>query len=181
MTCIVGLIENESVYIGGDSAGVDGLDIIIRKDPKVFKVGEFVFGCTSSFRMMQLVRFSFFPPTRPPEMDVYEYMCTSFVNALRTTLRNGGHARIKEGEEEGGCFLVGYVGRLFIIEEDYDVGESIDRFASVGCGSPYALGAMTAMERLKVDLSAREKVTTAISIACNRSGGVRPPFVIEHT
>ena len=55
MTCIVGLInkENKSVTIGGDSSGLAGSDLTIRKDPKVFKNGDFIFGCTSSsFRMI---------------------------------------------------------------------------------------------------------------------------------
>lgn len=36
MTCIVGLKHENSVWIGGDSAGVAGLSVTIRKDPKVF-------------------------------------------------------------------------------------------------------------------------------------------------
>lgn len=61
MTCIVEIVEKDRVYIGGDSAGVSDLDITMRKDVKVFRVGDFVFGCTSSFRMMQIIRFSFKP------------------------------------------------------------------------------------------------------------------------
>lgn len=57
MTCIIGLIKNKKVYIGGDSAGVDGLNITIRKDSKVFKINKFIIGYTSSFRMGQLLRF----------------------------------------------------------------------------------------------------------------------------
>ena len=55
MTCIVGLIHEDKVYIGADSAGAANGNITIRKDKKVFKVGEFIFGCTSSFRMIQLI------------------------------------------------------------------------------------------------------------------------------
>lgn len=55
MTCIVGLVENNKVYIGGDSAGVAGLSLMKRADEKVFKKDEFIFGFTSSFRMGQLI------------------------------------------------------------------------------------------------------------------------------
>ena len=51
MTCIVGLVENGKVYIGGDSAGVAGLDVRMRSDEKVFTKGNMIFGYTSSFRM----------------------------------------------------------------------------------------------------------------------------------
>lgn len=51
MTCIIGFIKNKKVYIGGDSAGVGGSHVTIRRDSKVFKNGNFIMGYTSSFRM----------------------------------------------------------------------------------------------------------------------------------
>ena len=51
MTAIAGLVHDGKVYIGGDSAGVAGMDLHLRSDPKVFTVGEFVIGYTTSFRM----------------------------------------------------------------------------------------------------------------------------------
>lgn len=44
MTCIVGLAVNGKTYIGGDSAGVGGYDLTIRRDAKVFTNGEFAMG-----------------------------------------------------------------------------------------------------------------------------------------
>ena len=38
MTCIAAIAEKGKVYIGGDSAGVAGLDLTIRADEKVFKI-----------------------------------------------------------------------------------------------------------------------------------------------
>src|SRR5690242_15173484 len=82
MTCIVGLVAADGrVHLGGDSAGIAGYDLTVRKDPKVFRVGEFAVGFTSSFRMGQLLRFAFTPP--PIEGDLDAYMVTTFVNALR--------------------------------------------------------------------------------------------------
>ena len=46
MTCIVGYIDKVA-YIGGDSAASGGDSVNIRKDPKVFRNGDFIFGCTS--------------------------------------------------------------------------------------------------------------------------------------
>ena len=37
MTCIVGLVKDNKVTIGGDSAGVLGFSLRIRDDEKVFK------------------------------------------------------------------------------------------------------------------------------------------------
>lgn len=175
MTCIVGIIEGKKVYIGGDSAGVSGLNVTIRKDTKVFKVDKFIFGCTWSFRMIQLIRFSFKPPKRYDETDVYEYMCTAFINELRQCFKNGGFARVSNGEEEGGQFLVGYEGRLFDIHSDFQVGESEKGYSSCGCGQSYAIGALDAMD---TELPAENRIRKALEIAVYRSGGVRPPFII---
>ena len=42
MTCIVGLVHEGVVYIGGDSAGVGGMSLTVRADEKVFRNGEFL-------------------------------------------------------------------------------------------------------------------------------------------
>jgi ATP-dependent protease HslVU (ClpYQ) peptidase subunit len=180
MTCIVGVIDkkNKKVVIGADSAGVCNLDITHRKDVKVFKVGDFVIGCTSSFRMIQLLRFSFTPPTYHPDVDLYEYMCTSFINAIRKCFREGGFTEIESSVERGGVFLVGYKDRLFEIEGDFQVGESYEDFSSVGCGGKYALGALSAIGE---SLSPEERVKKALEVATHLSGGVRPPYVLETT
>jgi ATP-dependent protease HslVU (ClpYQ) peptidase subunit len=178
MTCIVGVIEKETVTIGGDSAGVRGLDVWVRKDPKVFKVGAFVIGCTTSFRMTQLIRFSFAPPEVPEGEDVFKYMCTAFVDALRTCFKNGGFMTVSNSVESGGAFLVGYKNRLFSVESDFQVTESFDGFEAVGCGESFALGALCAMDS---GTPAADRVQKALEIAAYRSGGVRPPFIIEST
>jgi len=171
MTCIVGIIdkENKRVIIGGDSAGVGGYDTWIRKDAKVFKVKKFIIGGTSSFRMLQLLRFSFKPPKR--KKRVYEYMCTDFVNELRKCLKKGGYARVDSNEESGGTFLVGYKGRLFRIEGDFQVGESVDAFDACGGGQSYALGSLETSTGNAVD-----RVTKALEVAEKRSAGVAGPF-----
>ena len=177
MTCIVGLVENGTVYLGGDSAGVNGsLHLTVRADPKVFRNGPCLIGYTSSFRMGQLLRYKLEPPLCAPATDPLEYLATSFVDAVRGTLKAGGMASKENDVEQGGAFLVGYRGRLFTIHEDYQVGESTVPYAAVGCGAPYALGALFAAPptvtpdvRLRVALEAAEQF----------SAGVRRPFVFE--
>lgn len=60
MTCIVGIIDKKqnNVLIVGDSCESNGSENSIRKDAKVFANDDFIFGCTTSFRMIQLLRFS---------------------------------------------------------------------------------------------------------------------------
>ena len=175
MTCIVGLVDKEGhVHIGADSAGVRGLDIRERVDPKVFKVGKFIIGCTTSFRMIQILRFHFTPPKKNKGQDIYEYMCTDFVRAVRKAFEENGFKKNRtDGEDMGGCFLVGYKSRLFLIDSDFQVGESSPAFESIGCGEAYALGSLHATQGYG---DAKKRVLMALSAAAEFSGGVLPPF-----
>lgn len=179
MTCIVGIIDKGKVIIGGDSAGVSGLNVELRKDKKVFKVGEFVIGCTTSFRMIQLLQFSFKPPKKYDDTDIFEYMCTSFVRELRRLFKEGGFAEVDKSVEKGGTFLVGWKDRLFCIDSDFQVAEVEQGHDSVGCGASFALGALDILK--SYDYEGLHKVERALVVATYRSGGVRPPYTILST
>lgn len=184
MTCIVGLVDPDGrITMGGDSAGVDKLDVQIRKDPKVFIKGEYIFGFSSSFRMGQLLAHSFKPP-KPPKDDgaLYAFMVNKFIDVLKDCFKKGGYGKQDfKSRDQGGCFLVGVRGRLFQIEADFQVGESTDRFDSIGCGSKYARGALWAMKNLWPDdfRSQSYLAQKALEIAERYSGGVSAPFIIK--
>lgn len=179
MTCIVGIASKGAIYIGGDSAGVSGLDLSVRADRKVFTNGDFVMGFTTSFRMGQLLQFAFKPPKRHPTMDVMTFMVTDFIDALRACLKRGGFASRKDESESAGTFLVGYAGRLFRIDEDYQVGEAACGYAAVGCGSALALGALFVAQSAAVKPKDFESVVrVALHAAQAHSAGVRDPFHI---
>lgn len=179
MTCIAGLIEDGTVYMGGDSAGVAGYDLHIRADQKVFKNESYLMGFTSSFRMGQLLRFKLKPPSRfktdGTKKELYEYMVTDFVDAVRQCLKDGGYAEKRNDVEQGGTFLVGCEGRLFVIESDYQVAEMIDSYAAVGCGDTIALGVLYATKGHPPE----ERIRVALEAAERYSAGVRGPFVVE--
>ncbi|MER9680822.1 hypothetical protein NKJ23_16020 [Mesorhizobium sp. M0184] len=174
MTCIVGLVDKGRVYLGGDSASIDGTDITLRADPKVFRNGDFVMGYTTSFRLGNLLQHSLVPPRHHPDDDIRKFMVTEFIDAVRDCLKNGGYAATGTDAEAGGTFLVGYQGRLFSIQDDYQVGEGLDGFMACGCGEKYALGSLgTSTGR------PRDRVLKALSLAERWSAGVRAPFHLE--
>lgn len=175
MTCIVGLVEGSTVWMGGDSAGVAGLDISLRADSKVFRNGDFLIGFTSSFRMGQLLRFRLRPPARRPDQDLFHYMVCDFVESVRVCLKEGGFAHRSNDVETGGFFLVATEGRLFSIQDDYQVSEFSRGFHAIGCGAHYALGSLYTTR----DLPAEQRVRRALETAEHFSGGVRAPFTIE--
>lgn len=175
MTCIVGFVEGNTVWMGGDSAGVGGLDLTVRADAKVFRNGPMLFGFTSSFRMGQLLRYALEIPDHDPRMDVDKYMVTTFVDAVRECLKSHGWAEKEKEQERGGHFLVGYKGRLFQVESDYQVGIALDGYDATGCGEQIARGALFATSHL----SGRERIEMALRAAERCSAGVRAPFIVE--
>ena len=177
MTCIVGLIYDDKVYIGGDSAGVSGLDVQVRADEKVFLKDNMIFGFTSSFRMGQLIRYKFQVPEQSVKKDDYHYMCTDFIDGLRECFKNGGYSKVDSNREEGGTFLVGYKGQLYCIYDDFQVAKPTEDYDSCGCGAKYALGALRIL-RKDITLKPKQMITKALETAEFFSGGVSAPFNI---
>lgn len=175
MTCIVGLVDNKDVYIGGDSAGVSGNDLTVRTDGKVFHNGPFLFGFTSSFRMGQLLRYAFTPPEHHSDLTDMQYLVTVFVDALRTCFKDGGFATKASEAESGGNFLIAYRGHLYEIHSDYQIEEAADGYNACGCGEHYATGSLFATEGQEPE----KRVKMALRAAERFSAGVRGPFVVE--
>jgi hypothetical protein len=179
MTCIVGLVEGFVVHMGADSAGVSGFDLQTRSDTKVFKRGELLIGITSSFRMGQLLRFG--DALAQPEHHInmpgalYEFMCTRFIDSVRTVLKTGGFASKKDEIESGGDFLVGIRGNLFTVFSDYQVGVNVQPWACVGSGYQVANGAMYASSEFD---HPRDRIRNALSAAEAYCSGVRGPFTV---
>jgi hypothetical protein len=177
MSCIVGLVDEENtVWMGGDSAGVSGYDLRIRKDEKVFNIYPFIIGHTSSFRMGQILRYKLSPSDKLGSMGDYKYMCTLFIDEVRSRLKENGYMKIKDNEESGGEFLAGYNGKLYQIDSDFQVGECADGFDAIGCGANYALGSLHSTEYMTY---AKERIEQALEAAQRFSAGVREPFVIR--
>jgi ATP-dependent protease HslVU (ClpYQ) peptidase subunit len=176
VTCIVGIEDRKSrkVYIGCDSAGVAGYDLMVRADEKVFQNGDLLIGYTSSFRMGQLLRYSLEVPKHPAKLDSLAYMVKEVVPAIRKCFKDNGYQKTENSVESGGTFLVGYQGELFVIYEDYQVGKSACGVNAVGCGSVAAIGAMLAMPKEPP----KSRAMKALKISEQTNAGVRGPFKV---
>jgi 20S proteasome alpha/beta subunit len=175
MTCIVGITDGRTVTIGGDSAGSDGWHVAVRSDSKVFQVGPYLMGFTTSYRMGQLLRYSL-NVGEPDTWDVDRFMVTTFIEAVRECLSTGGYARIENGQEQGGQFLVGIHGRLYVVGDDYQIGHTISGYAAVGSGYLVALGSLHSTATSPV--SSRQRAVMALEAAAELTEGVRAPFTV---
>src|SRR3990167_2556919 len=109
-TCIVGLIEKEVVYIGGDSAATynGSLSQRLLASWKVKALDdEMVIGCCGSLRAKQLLFYGFDRPIQH-ERNAEEYIITTFMDAVRTRFAEGGHMDVFEPDKFDGAFMIGY-------------------------------------------------------------------------
>lgn len=170
MTCIIGLESKGMVYIGGDSAGVSGLSVTVRADEKVFVTGDFIMGYTTSFRMGQLLRYKFEPPVHPNDMDDMKFLVTHFVDSVRKCFQDNGYG----SKDNGGTFLVGYRGKLYCIQSDFQVAKPSLPYDAVGCGADLAMGAMFANDKLKP----KDRIEKSLLAASTFNAGVVAPFLV---
>lgn len=178
MTCIVGVVHNGNVYIGGDSAGVNGCGVVFhRADHKVFAVGEAIFGFTDSFRMGQLLRHELSLPPRAEGQSDESYLVSKFIPAVIQCLQAGGWSQVENGRNVGGTFLLGYRGRLYRVCSDFQLGESLEAYCVCGSGEEIALGALAVL----TDLPPIERLTRALEAAAKHHAYVRGPFNFVET
>jgi hypothetical protein len=182
VTCIAAVAgEDGTVYMGGDSAGIDSrLDLGIHAETKVWRSGPALFGACGSFRVAQLIRNKMHVPTYEPGDDVWPYLVGPFIDAMRESLAMGGAlAQWLEDANESmfGSFVVAVGGRVFEMYEDFGVGELVHGYAAVGCGAPMAVGSLATTEHLRV--GPKRRVELALEAAERHSGGVRGPMHIE--
>lgn len=176
MTCIVGLVHENQVWMGSDSAGVDGAyNLTIMRQPKVFKNGQYLLGYTTSFRMGQLLQHVLQPPELPSDEDLFGFMVSKFTETVRKCFLDGGFSKVDSNRHTGGTFLVGARGRLFRIEDDFQVQESTRLYEACGCGAQYAMGAMWAM----CDHQPLLRIKRALSASNEFSAGVCGPWHVE--
>ena len=172
MTCIVALKHNGKVYFGADSLASSNGFAVVRNDKKIFKIKDFLFGFTTSYRMGQLIQHKFNPPEHLNEIDTFEYLTTIFIDKIREVLKDGGFASKNNEVEAGGQFLVGYKGRIFNIYSDYQVSESKHDFDACGSGVELALGSLYSTE----NRSPFDRINLALFAAQEFGTYVRGPF-----
>lgn len=180
MTCILGLEHNGVAYIGADSVGVDGWVATICTEPKVFECGKMIIGFTTSFRMGQLLQYVFEPPITEAPVDE-SYFVKLFIPALKACFEEHGFGK-KGGEvgDEGGEFLIGAEGKLFVIQGNYQIVRPRSGIFAAGVGREFAVGALQAQMDLVLrgDTSEMQAIERALAISAQYSIGVRPPFKV---
>ncbi len=175
MTCIVSIEDGPRVWMGADSLGSAGYSKTVRRDPKIFRRGPYLIGFSGSFRLGQLLRWKLSTEGPPSRATLAEFMSTTFVDNIWLMMKDGA-LPFSRGGELPGSFCVGLHGRLFVVEDDMQIGEPACGYEAIGHGADIARGALFAAP----NLGARDRIKLALTAAANFDSSVQRPFVIKH-
>lgn len=185
MTCIVGLEHEGKVWMGGDAASVADLSIVTYRDPKVFILHsphtkhDFLIGYTSSFRMGQIIKHAFIPPSGLYALGIEKYLTTCFTDALRALFKKKGFNSDETESSKGGNFLIGYGGHLWEMNDDFHIGSpgsgGVGSFYyAIGAASEIALGALYATSGDEP----KNRCFKVLGASAEFCSAVRPPFTV---
>ena len=164
MTCIVALVEDNTIYMGGDRSASDDISIVSMKTPKVYIRDEWIYGYAGTIGIGQLINYIDLPS---PEGDIEKLIRLDICESLKAMIDS--HARDTENEDTG--FLIGAKGRLFEFNvSDWGVLE-IDQ-TSIGSGSQIALGSLYT----SIDNNPIDRIGMALGAAITYSPSCQGPI-----
>jgi ATP-dependent protease HslVU (ClpYQ) peptidase subunit len=176
MTCICGIEHKGTVWLAGDSAATDqSLNRTIIKDPKVFVRGEIAFGVCGLPKVMDALAHVIKLPTQVEDSD-RAFLVGELVPAIRDGLRklDCTHTTPEEGTYFEGAMLIGYRGKLYELQGNFQLIHSSDGWAAVGSGEALAKGSFRTTAHIK---DPEKRLLTVLEAACDNAG-VAPPFTI---
>lgn len=180
MTAIVGVVQDGEVWMGGDNLGCNGwLNAWNHSEPKVFQNGPYIIGVTGSARVSQLLKYKLDLPDDPRTPDTMKFMVTNFTESLRKILGEHGckeQDRSVDSVSGHSWVMVGFRGRLFVVQGDFNVCERSEAYDAIGCGGDFALGSL--FETHSNKSQPKQRIERALQCAEKFSAGVRGPFTI---
>lgn len=171
MTCIIGYEFKDGVILGSDSQISDENGTILTSlTPKVFKKNDVLFGTCGSLRITQVIRYKFQIPERNGK-ELFEYLCTDFIDGLAETLCNNNCTYMKNGSMSSSELMIGIDGQLFAIDEDFHIIKTSLPFFAIGSGKSFAFGSMMSLEmfpqlppKARIELSLKSTATLCSSV-----------------
>lgn len=147
--------------MGSDSSAVENENIARRREPKIFRKGDFLMGYCHSFRFGQIIQYYFNPPVNN-KLHPIEYLVTKFVPELISVLEDNNFT------ENDSNLIICYDGHIFYIDNDWHVGWDDTNYHAIGSGALVALGSLHStagkdpQQRMRMALEASENFITTV-------------------
>lgn len=183
MTAIVGFLQNDKLWLIGDSYVGDSESD--QKDlcstPKVYKLKEIIVGICGNPRhesiLEELLRRELNRKGFRMSHDWLRFKLPLLFHAKCKAA--GATVTDEEGEETMGksSFLIGFDKVFYYLDCNFSIWATKKTTVGIGVASPYALGALTAIQD-DADKSPEEKLIKALDIAASMSHYVSKPYEI---
>ena len=178
MTCIVGIIDNEKIWMGCDTQVSSG-SRKSRTDTKIIRHNDLLLGFSGNARELQLMRFGLEIPEQGEAEEDYEYIAATLTPAIQNRLKDAGAAEIDNNVVSARMsILIGYRKRLYTVSWNFAPLriESQD-YHAIGSGMYYALGSLFSTKDR--GLNTESRIRLALETAEEFDRGVSGPFVVE--
>lgn len=169
MTCIVGIVKDDTVYIGGDRSVSDGTSVMSLSTPKIYIRDEWIYGYAGSLGIGQIMQIIDIPILKKDD-DPFMVLRMDMVDAFKSMMDNQG---ISIDDDNDTDILIGCRGRLFEFSPaDWSVAEMKE--TSIGSGGNFALGSLyTSIDKDPID-----RIGLAIGAAITYSPTCQGPIDI---
>ena len=168
------------MWIGGDSAVLDGWSRTLLKGRKVFSLfDELLMGFAGEPRFAQIVRYGL--PNMPKlerkhTDDPLDWLTMALLPAileLCQTHRFDWH----DGDNASSAFLLGYLGTLYQVISPGSIAPIAGGIDALGAGASYAIGALDVS--LCDGLPPEVAILQSLEVAGKYSAAVSPPYYVE--
>jgi ATP-dependent protease HslVU (ClpYQ) peptidase subunit len=175
--------------IQGDSWAVIGADSQVTEENKKYQlperfsklveVGAYYIGIAGDLRAVNVLKHNFRPPA-PKRMTVEQldkFMVSRFVPKLKSCFDVNFYGK---DSEHGSSLMVAVHGIVYEVGSDYDCIRDDRGLYSIGSGSQFALGALSALDSTTARTlgAAKEMVSSALSAAALYDSGTSKPITI---
>ena len=159
MTVIAGWHNSKEAWIGGDSGAFDE-DSVNLTETKVWKAEDYLLGASGGFRLAEIAYNSEIG-------DPYK---------LRDLLESWWNSNASSQSENDTQILAVSTSGIWIIGGDFSVIRCRERYGAIGSGGLSALSALFALQA--VNLSGKDRITTALKASAYHTASVRAPFKV---
>jgi ATP-dependent protease HslVU (ClpYQ) peptidase subunit len=169
VTCIVGIVDDGVIYIGGDRGASDGSAIVSLATPKVYIRDEWIFGYAGSLGIGQIMQIINIPILEEDD-DPFIILRMDIVDAFKAMIDAQG---ITLNEDNDTDILIGCRGRLFEFSpSDWSVAEI--KQTAIGSGGNFALGSL----HTSIDADPIDRIGIALGAAITYSPSCQGPIDI---
>jgi ATP-dependent protease HslVU (ClpYQ) peptidase subunit len=147
MTTIVAVVKNGNVTMGADSQVTDdSRPNMHARMEKITKNNGWLIAGSGDSTPCDIFQHIFIPPVpnSNERKDLYKFMITKFVPAMREALEENGWKEDDKDPSSGFSMLFAFDGEVFDIGSDFSVLLNSDGIYGVGNGSKIAIGALYA-------------------------------------